>query len=215
MREGSLDAPTRHAIAWKDEAFYDEEKLDVELRRQFDVCHGCRRCFNLCDSFPRLFDLVDEAGDAELEGVSSDQLKTVVDACTLCDMCFLTKCPYVPPHEFNLDIPHLMVRHRAVQNKKGAIGFIDQKLTETDANAKLGCGMSGLANWATKRGNALTRPILQAVAGIHKDAELPKYSGKTFVEQAAAEPPVVNKDALKTWTESGSLCNLLRQLQQS
>lgn len=118
MREGSLDAPTRHAIAWKDEAFYDEEKLDVELRRQFDVCHGCRRCFNLCDSFPRLFDLVDEAGDAELEGVSSDQLKTVVDACTLCDMCFLTKCPYVPPHEFNLDIPHLMVRHRAVQNKR-------------------------------------------------------------------------------------------------
>jgi len=195
MREGSLDAPTRHAIAWKDEAFYNEEKLDVELRRQFDVCHGCRRCFNLCDSFPRLFDLVDEAGDVELEGVSSDQLKTVVDACTLCDMCFLTKCPYVPPHEFNLDIPHLMVRHRAVQNKKGVIGFIDQKLTETDANAKLGCGMSGLANWATKRSNALTRPVLQAVAGIHKDAELPKYSGKTFVEQAAAEPPQVNKEA--------------------
>ena len=195
MREGSLDAPTRHAIAWKDEAYYDEEKLDTELRRQFNVCHGCRRCFNLCDSFPRLFDLVDEAGDAELEGVTSDQLKTVVDACTLCDMCFLTKCPYVPPHEFNLDIPHLMIRHRAVQNKKGAIGFIDQKLTETDANAKLGCGMSGLANWATKRGNALTRPVLQAVAGIHKDAELPKYSSKTFVQQATAEPPQVNKEA--------------------
>ena len=35
--------------------------------------------------------------------------KIVADACTLCDMCFMTKCPYVPPHEFNIDFPHLML----------------------------------------------------------------------------------------------------------
>lgn len=195
MREGSLDAPVRHPIPWQEEDFYDDQKLDQELRRVFDICHGCRRCFNLCDSFPRLFDLVDNAGDAELEAVPSRDFKQVVDACTLCDMCFMTKCPYVPPHEFNLDFPHLMVRYRAVEARKGNVGFIDGKLTETDTNGKLGCGMSGLANWATKRDNALTRPVLQAVAGIHKEAELPKYAGKTFAEQAKAAPPTLNIEA--------------------
>ena len=113
MSEGSLEAPERHPIPWQDPDFYNEEKLDEELRRQFDVCHGCRRCHNLCDSFPRLFDLIDEAESMELDTVDSKDFKSVVDACTLCDMCFLTKCPYVPPHEFNLDLPHLMLRYRA------------------------------------------------------------------------------------------------------
>jgi len=118
MREGSLEAPVRHPIEWQSEGFYDEAALDAELRRVFDVCHGCRRCFNLCDSFPMLFDFIDESDSGELDSVDSKQFKPVVDACTLCDMCFLTKCPYVPPHEFNLDFPHLMVRYRAVERKK-------------------------------------------------------------------------------------------------
>ncbi len=113
MREGSLEAPERHPIPWREADFYDRQKLDGELRRVFDICHGCRRCFNLCDSFPRLFDLIDGGDTGELDGVSSGDFKGVVDACTLCDMCFMTKCPYVPPHEFDLDFPHLMLRARS------------------------------------------------------------------------------------------------------
>ena len=105
MREGSLEAPVRHPIAWQDEAFYDPAAIDAELRRVFDVCHTCRRCFNLCDSFPRLFDLIDASKTGELDAVDSKDFGPVVDACTLCDMCFMTKCPYVPPHEFNIDFP--------------------------------------------------------------------------------------------------------------
>jgi glycerol-3-phosphate dehydrogenase subunit C len=123
MKEGSLDAPTRHPLAWQDPNFYDEAKLDAELRRVFDVCHGCRRCFNLCDSFPKLFDLVDGSESCELDTVDSADFAPVIDACTLCDMCFMSKCPYVPPHEFNLDFPHLMLRYRAVQNRKGEVPF--------------------------------------------------------------------------------------------
>ena len=121
MREGSLEAPIRHPIDWENAEFYDEVKLDAELRRVFDICHGCRRCFNLCDSFPRLFDLVDDSKSGELDSVDSADFSRVVDACTLCDMCFLTKCPYVPPHEFNLDFPHLMLRYRAVEAKKNKL----------------------------------------------------------------------------------------------
>ena len=89
------------------------------MRRVFDICHGCRRCFNLCDSFPRLFDLIDKTPTGEVDGVKTEDYKQVVDACTLCDMCFMTKCPYVPPHEFDLDFPHLMLRYRAVEARKG------------------------------------------------------------------------------------------------
>ena len=193
MREGSLGAPVRHPIAWKDPDFLDEAKLDEELRRVFDICHGCRRCFNLCDSFPRLFDLVDGSESGELDTVDSGGFKPIVDACTLCDMCFLTKCPYVPPHEFNLDFPHLMVRYRALQLNKGEISSIEQRLTETDKNGKLGCGFSSLANWASKRSNTLIRAVMESVLGIHRDAALPKFEGQRFSQTSAA--PTINADA--------------------
>ncbi len=195
MREGSLEAPERHPIPWQEADFHDEAKLDAELRRVFDICHGCRRCFNLCDSFPRLFDMVDESQTGELDSVDSADFKKVVDACTLCDLCFMTKCPYVPPHEFDLDFPHLMLRYRAVELKKGQVGFTKRQLTRTDLNGKLGCTVAPVANWATACGNKLTRPLMESAVGVHRDAALPKYHGKTFVGQDRAKPAKVERDA--------------------
>jgi glycerol-3-phosphate dehydrogenase subunit C len=194
MREGSLEAPTRHPIAWRDEDFYDEAKLDAEMRRVLDICHGCRRCFNLCDSFPRLFDLVDESKSGELDSVDSADFKPIVEACTLCDMCFLTKCPYVPPHSFNLDFPHLMLRYRAVEAKKHGVPFVDAQLAKTDRNGLLASFAPAVANFATEVGSPL-RPLLEKTAGLHRDAELPKYTGQSFVLQAHTHAPTVNEAA--------------------
>jgi glycerol-3-phosphate dehydrogenase subunit C len=195
MREGSLEAPTRHALAWQDDAFYDPAAIDAELRRVFDICHTCRRCFNLCDSFPRLFDLIDESKTGELDAVESKDFKSVVDACTLCDMCFMTKCPYVPPHEFNVDFPHLMLRYRAMEAREGKLAFADRQLAETDRNGKLAGMVAPLANWASDTANTLTRPILESVAGIHREAALPKFHGRSFAARAKASPPTVNTTA--------------------
>lgn len=195
LREGSLQAPTRHPLDWQSEEFYDEAKLDAELRRVFDICHGCRRCFNLCDSFPRLFDLIDASPTGELDEVASADFKPVVDACTLCDLCFMTKCPYVPPHEFNLDFPHLMLRYRAVEQRKGLVPFAQRQLTETDRNGRLASLAAPVANWATARGNGLTRPLLDRAAGIHVDAELPKFAGRTFTARARKDGVTVNRAA--------------------
>ena len=195
MREGSLEAPTRRPLAWRDADFYDEAKLDAELRRVFDICHGCRRCFNLCDSFPRLFDLVDAAGDAEVAGVSSKDFDRVVDACTLCDMCFMTKCPYVPPHAFDLDFPHLMLRHRAVQFRKVSVGMVERQLTETDRNGRLAGLAAPLANWATSTANTLTRPVMERLTGVHHAAPLPRYHGKTLMARARDHRPEINRAA--------------------
>ena len=140
--EGSLDAPTREIINWQDPDFADPAKLDAEMRRVFDICHGCRRCFNLCDSFPRLFDLIDSSPQEDVEHLKSEDFKPVVEACTLCDMCFMTKCPYVPPHPFMLDFPHLMLRHRFVEAKQGNKDFVQRQLAEMDRN-----GSAGAAAW--------------------------------------------------------------------
>lgn len=194
MSEGSLGAPTRHPIAWREDDFYDAASLDTELRRVFDICHGCRRCFNLCDSFPRLFDLIDDSESGELDTVDSADFKPVIDACTLCDMCFMSKCPYVPPHEFNLDFPHLMLRARALEAKEKGVPFAAKQLTKTDRNGKLAAPVAPIANWASKTGNGLTRPLMEAVLGVHKEAALPKYTSKPFTSRNS-EAPKINTDA--------------------
>ena len=192
MREGSLEAPTRHPIPWTDPDFLNEEKIDAEMRRVFDICHGCRRCFNLCDSFPRLFDLVDESDSGELDTVDSADFASVVDACTFCDMCFLTKCPYVPPHEFDLDFPHLMLRYRAAEHARGEIGLTRRELAKTDRNGKLAALAPQAVNWLSDEDNFGGRNMLNSLAGIHPEAALPKYSGKSFAKLAAQNGLSVN-----------------------
>jgi glycerol-3-phosphate dehydrogenase subunit C len=194
-REGSLDAPTREPIAWKDAAFWDEAKLDAEMRRIFDICHGCRRCFNLCESFPRLFDLIDNNPTEDVEGVTSEEFPKIVEACTLCDMCFMTKCPYVPPHPFNVDFPHLMLRHRAVEARAGSKDFTARQLAEMDRNGRLAVPLAPLVNWGAERGNKLTRPLMEKVAGIDAQASLPKFASRTFVSADKAQPLSPNAKA--------------------
>ena len=120
------------------------------MERVFDICHGCRRCFNLCDSFPRLFDLIDEGPTGELDGVAKADYAKVVEACTLCDMCFMTKCPYVPPHPFDIDFPHLMLRYRAAKRRAGrAATSCASSSARPTATASSPSRSRGLANWAT------------------------------------------------------------------
>ena len=194
-QEGSLGAPTRHPIAWRNAEFTDAASLDKEMRRVFDICHGCRRCFNLCDSFPRLFDLIDNSKGEDVDSVKSEDFAPVVEACTLCDMCFMTKCPYVPPHAFNLDFPHLILRARAVEAKQGKTSFTQRQLAEMDRNGKLARLASPVINWASDRNNSLTRPLMETVAGIDRTAELPKFRTRTFVSSDRGDPISANKNA--------------------
>ncbi|RMG58561.1 MAG: Fe-S oxidoreductase [Gammaproteobacteria bacterium] len=179
IREGSLDAPTRHPIDWKSPDFYDEGKLFAELERVFDICHGCRRCVSLCNAFPTLFDLVDESETMEIDGVARDDYWKVVDHCYLCDLCYMTKCPYVPPHEWNVDFPHLMLRAKAVKYRKGDVKLRDRVLTSTDLVGTL-AGIpvvSEVVNAANR--SKPVRKLMDKVAGIHPDAILPEFHSRT------------------------------------
>ena len=180
VKEGNLEAPTRHPLDWKNPDFYSEESLFKELERVFDLCHGCRRCVSLCNSFPTLFDLVDESSTMEVDGVDKKDFWKVVDHCYLCDLCYMTKCPYTPPHEWNLDFPHLMLRAKAVNFKQGNTRLRDKILTSTDAVGSL-AGIpviAGIVNAANKA--KPTRKMLASVLGVHPDARLPEYHSKTL-----------------------------------
>ena len=194
-KEGSLEAPTRHAIAWQDPDFTDMAKIEAEMHRVFDICHGCRRCFNLCDSFPRLFDLIDSNPTEDGEGVKSEDFSKVTEACTLCDMCFMTKCPYVPPHAWQVDFPHLLLRHRMVEAREHKTSFTARQLAEMDRNGTLVRPIAPLANWASAKDNKLTRPLMEKTLGVDAHAELPTFASRTFISQDRAAPLTPNKDA--------------------
>jgi glycerol-3-phosphate dehydrogenase subunit C len=184
--EGSLQAPFRHPIAWQDEAYYDLAAIEKEMERVFDICHGCRRCFNLCESFPRLFDMIDEGPTGELDGVPKADYAKVAEACTLCDMCFMTKCPYVPPHPWDLDFPHLILRYRAARRRVGDRQFVRDQLAETDRNGKLAKPFSAVINWALARENTPLRKMLEQVAAVDAEVELPKFHSKTAMDTLKA-----------------------------
>src|SRR5690348_12557410 len=184
--EGSLEAPIRHALDWQSESFYDAAALDRELERVFDICHGCRRCFSLCNSFPTLFDAIDASDTLELDGVDKKVYWDVVDHCYLCDMCFMTKCPYVPPHPWNVDFPHLMLRAKHAQHKKGEHSFRDKLLSNTRGLGSI-AGIPVVAEIVNAvNGTAAGRKLLEKTLGVAADAPIPKYHSKTGTTRARA-----------------------------
>ena len=183
MREGSLEAPTRHPIEWKSDQYWNKADLEHELERVYDICHGCRRCVSLCDSFPTLFDLVDESSTMEVDGVAKADYIKVVDQCYLCDLCYMTKCPYVPPHEWNVDFPHLMLRAKAVKFREEGARLRDRVLTSTDR--VFGMTSIPLVDVTVNafNGNATFRKALDSAMGIHHEAPVPQFHSKTMRKQ--------------------------------
>ena len=197
-REGSLEAPKRHPIDWKNPDFYNEASLNQEMERIFDICQGCRRCVNLCTAFPRLFDLIDTSATGELDSVNKNQFWEVVDRCYLCDMCFMTKCPYVPPHEWNIDFPHLMLRAKAAKYKSQGAGFRDKLLSSTDLMGKLATIPVVVQTVNAINKTPATRKLMDSMLGIHADRKLPEYTANKFRSNAKLNDTFPVKDGART-----------------
>ena len=197
MREGSLEAPTRHPLAWKSPEFWDRAKAETELGRIFDICHGCRRCVSLCTTFPTLFDLVDNSPTMELDGVAKADYWKVVDQCYLCDLCYMTKCPYVPPHPWNVDFPHVMLRAKAIKFRQG-VKFRDRLLSSTDRNGRL-AAIPVVAQAVNAVNNFKpARAAMQAMLGVHQDRELPPYAPRKFRATAERSAEFAVRDGKET-----------------
>ncbi|HZQ72744.1 MAG TPA: heterodisulfide reductase-related iron-sulfur binding cluster [Burkholderiales bacterium] len=201
MREGSLEAPTRHPLAWKDPEFWDLARAEKELERIFDICHGCRRCVSLCTTFPTLFELVDASSTLEVDGVAKSDYGKVVDQCYLCDLCYMTKCPYVPPHPWNVDFPHVMLRAKAIKFRAGRISshpLRDRLLSSTDAMGRLAAipVVAQTVNFFNR--NSVSRKVLQQTLGVHKDRELPPFTPAKFRSHCEPSPEFTVRDGERT-----------------
>jgi Fe-S oxidoreductase len=197
-REGSLEAPRRHPIDWRSDAFYAPDELEKELERVFNICHGCRRCVNLCGAFPTLFDLVDNATSGELDTVSKGDFGKVVDDCYLCDMCFMTKCPYVPPHAWNVDFPHLMLRAKAVEFRRTGGRRADRILSSTDSLGHL-AGIPVVTQTVNAIGRtAPARRALEATLGVDRRAWRPDFARHTFRSSARPDGSPATVDGERT-----------------
>ena len=116
----------------------------------------------------------------EVDGVDKNDYMKVVDQCYMCDLCYMTKCPYVPPHEWNVDFPHLMLRAKAVKFKENGARLRDRVLTSTDTVF----GMTSIP-LVDVTVNALNkndgfRKVLESSFGVHREAPIPEFHHKTL-----------------------------------
>jgi glycerol-3-phosphate dehydrogenase subunit C len=158
--------------------FWDVGAVDKELRRVYDICGGCRRCLPLCPSFKVLFDRMDvDAVDGDVEKLPAADVKEVVDLCYQCKLCF-NHCPYTPPHRWEVDFPRLMLRARAVEARRRGVTLQDRLLGNADLVGRLGSLGAPLSNWMNELG--VHRAFMQAIVGIHRKRNLPKFNRRTF-----------------------------------
>jgi len=158
--------------------FWNQEEVDHELRRVYDICSGCRRCLPLCPSFKVMFDRLDtEVVDGDVEKLPAKDVKEVVDLCYQCKLCY-NHCPYTPPHRWQIDFPRLMLRSRSAGARQKGVTLQDRFLGNTELVGRLGSLTAPMSNWASSL--PPQRALMQAVVGIHKDRQLPPFHRETF-----------------------------------
>jgi Fe-S oxidoreductase len=101
----------------------------------------------------------------------------VVELCYECKLCY-PKCPYVPPHEFAVDFPKLMLRSKMIGAKEDGIAFRERFLGATDLVGGVMTKIAPLANAAAH--NSFNRMLMEKTIGIAKDRQLPDYADETF-----------------------------------
>jgi Fe-S oxidoreductase len=172
--------------------FWDESKVEAELRRVSDACNGCRRCYNLCPSFNDLFARLDqESVDGDAEKLGREDFRSVTDLCYQCKLCF-NHCPYTPPHRWEIDFPRLMFRSKAVQVKRDGQSLQDRVLGHVDKVGRFASFFAPLVNWAN--GNRLNRWLVEKFLGVHRDRQLPAYAAETFEQWFSRRSPARFQD---------------------
>jgi Fe-S oxidoreductase len=176
--------------------YWDEALLAKEVTRAFAICHGCRMCFKYCDSFRLLFDLLDEKHDGDVGSIDASETERVLDACFQCKLCEV-QCPYTPRegHAFQLDVPALIHRTRAVRAKARGIGLRERVLGDPDTTGALARASLGLANVANRvRPN---RWLLEKLLGIHRDKLLPELALRSFESWAESTGRIAERPGVE------------------
>ena len=137
-------------------------------------------------TFPTLFDLIDESETFEVDGVDKSDYSKVVDQCFLCDLCAETKCPYVPPHEWAIDFPHLMLRAKRKNSRpKTPNGVTGSSPLPIQSSTYIHSRVAQVANIAAD--SKPMRKMGEKLLGLHRDAPLPKFLPKALTKSLPDE----------------------------
>lgn len=121
----------------------------------------------------------DVKGQVEaLEKLPQSVHQEVVDLCYQCKLCDPI-CPYTPPHEFAVDFPRLMLRHKAIDAKANGVKPSDRLLGDPDLVGRVGTLTPALANFGAKLKPG--RIGMEMVLGVHRDRQLPEFASETFL----------------------------------
>jgi Fe-S oxidoreductase len=162
-----------------EETYWDPNGLAAELKRAFEICHGCRLCFKFCDTFPDLFSLIDLRHQGDVRKIISSEAERILDTCFQCKLCEVN-CPYTPRdgHAYRLDFPKLVHRHRALRAREHGVPLRERVLANPDMTAAFARSSFGLANLANRF--SLHRWFLEKAIGVHRDKLLPDFASETF-----------------------------------
>ncbi len=167
-----------------EERYWDARDLESEMRRTFEICHGCRMCVGYCGTFPDVFRRVDR--DIEKRGASGAELlddaafASATELCWQCKICYV-KCPYTRDegHAWSVDVPRLLTREKAQRARRNGVSVQDAALGEPQLLGRLTAGpMAPIANWVNA--NRLVRRTMQAAAGIAAEFPLPTFGETSF-----------------------------------
>jgi glycerol-3-phosphate dehydrogenase subunit C len=174
----------------------DPVQLQKETLRIYEICDGCRRCFNLCPSFNTLLSGIDKY-EGHVERLTAEDHRQIVDECYYCKLCF-NHCPYTPPHQYEIDFPHLMLARKQQLAAERGVRWRDRWLVKTDLIGSLGSWTAPLSNWLMQQ--PMFRRLAESVTGVHRDRQVLRFSRETFSRwfgrRAAPARTAVRKVAL-------------------
>jgi glycerol-3-phosphate dehydrogenase subunit C len=160
------------------------------IRASLDNCVKCTICETFCPVsqvtplFPGPKYVGPQAERYRSSGASSD---ASVDYCSGCGIC-TTVCPH------DVKIAEINSRARAKLWEQRGVPLRNQLIARPSVLGRLGTPVAPLANWTLH--NRGVRTLLQRVLGIHRDAPMPSFAGRTFQRRsrrhvAPAEGPTV------------------------
>ena len=178
----------------QDAKYWDATDLERELRRVFEICHGCRMCVSYCGSFPDLFARVDrdieKRGATGAEALAAEDFTNVTELCWQCKLCYI-KCPYTADegHDWDVDFPALMTREKAQRSRRNGVTMQDRALGEPHLLGMVGSGpLAPLMNFVNA--NRLVRKVNEKLLGISSEFPLPVFAARSFERWLGAHTPL-------------------------
>ena len=181
----------------------DTAQLQKETLRIYEICDGCRRCFNLCPSFSTLLNGIDR-NEGDVTKLTPDDHRRIVDECYYCKLCF-NHCPYTPPHQYEIDFPHLMIAGKRQLALERGVSWRDRWLNRTDLLGTIGSWTAPLSNWLIR--SPIVRLLADVIGGVHRDRQVLHFSRETFPRWFAKRTRPARPSAKKVALFSTCLVN--------